>query len=228
MTIKEITPILHRLQEAFIIYEDQHDGEWDRAWYLFSEVFPNINLTKYTRNEALKVMIQRFAYRNVLINQDMIKSFYKLTNKDIKNAMQELVSEGVLIEWDGGFILKSDEDIINEYDSNTISEPIRSVYIMHRNDFLVKSNEYWLKEKYKQEGRDILQYILIDGEWSGVVAGKFKNGPYIIEDIVLDGSLNQEDKDGLKEDIIEAVYRVNSREHSPIQNFCGAKLKKND
>lgn len=31
MLVKEITPVLHRLQEAFLIYEDQYDGEWDRG-----------------------------------------------------------------------------------------------------------------------------------------------------------------------------------------------------
>ena len=33
LLVKQITPILHRLQEAFLIYEDQYDGEWDRAPY---------------------------------------------------------------------------------------------------------------------------------------------------------------------------------------------------
>jgi len=31
LLVKQITPILHRLQEAFLIYEDQYDGEWDRG-----------------------------------------------------------------------------------------------------------------------------------------------------------------------------------------------------
>ena len=31
LLVKEITPALHRLQEAFLIYEDQYDGEWDRG-----------------------------------------------------------------------------------------------------------------------------------------------------------------------------------------------------
>lgn len=39
MLVKQITPILHRLQEAFLIYEDQYDGEWDRGWYKFVEMF---------------------------------------------------------------------------------------------------------------------------------------------------------------------------------------------
>ena len=40
MLVKEITPVLHRLQEAFLVYEDQYDGEWDRSWYRFEEMFP--------------------------------------------------------------------------------------------------------------------------------------------------------------------------------------------
>lgn len=31
MLVKEITPVLHRLQEASLIYEDQYDVEWDRG-----------------------------------------------------------------------------------------------------------------------------------------------------------------------------------------------------
>lgn len=63
MLVKEITPALHRLQEAFLIYEDQYDGEWDRSWYIFSEMFPNVSINKYTKTEALKIILQRFSYR---------------------------------------------------------------------------------------------------------------------------------------------------------------------
>jgi len=215
LLVKDITPALHRLQEAFLIYEDQYDGEWDRAWYQFSEMFPNVNLQKYTRNEALKIILRRFAYRNVLINDDMVKSFYKLTNKDIKVAMSELVNEKVLMPYENFYMLKTDCDLL----ISSTYQTIKSVYVMHRNDFLVKSNEYWLKERYKQSGRDILQYILIDGEFHGVVSGKFKNGPYIIEDIVLD--LSDDERQSRKDEIIEAVYGVNNREHSPIKRYCG-------
>lgn len=43
LLVKQLTPILHRLQEAFLIYEDQYDGEWDRGWYRFGEMFPEVN-----------------------------------------------------------------------------------------------------------------------------------------------------------------------------------------
>ena len=78
LLVKKITPILHRLQEAFLIYEDQYDGEWDRGWYKFGEMFPEVNPDKYTRNEALKIVLQRFAYRIVWSDTAMAKSFYKL------------------------------------------------------------------------------------------------------------------------------------------------------
>ena len=86
---KQITPILHRLQEAFLIYEDQYDGEWDRGWYKFSEMFPEADTDKYTRLEALKIVLQRFAYRIVWFDTAMAKSFYKIPEKEIKQAVNE-------------------------------------------------------------------------------------------------------------------------------------------
>lgn len=209
MLVKEITPVLHRLQEAFLIYEDQYDGEWDRGWYQFSEMFPEVNLDTYTRQEALKILLQRFAYRHVLFDTKMAKSFYKLPEKDIKAAVSELVEEGVLNEVSGGYMLKSDVALL-ENNSFTI-EP--SIFVLHRNDFLVKSNEHWLKETYKDGENDILQYLLIDGEFHGAVLGKFKYGPYILENVVTDIP-------GRKEEIINAVYEINGREN-PIKRFNG-------
>ena len=57
MLVKEITPILHRLQEAFLIYEDQYDGEWDRGWHTFSDLFPDADLGKYTCHEDRKSVV---------------------------------------------------------------------------------------------------------------------------------------------------------------------------
>ena len=93
LLVKHITPALHRLQQAFLIYEDQYDGEWDRGWYRFAEVFPDVNLTRYTRGEALKIILQRFAYRQVLFDAEMARSFYKLPVKEIQAAIAALVAD---------------------------------------------------------------------------------------------------------------------------------------
>lgn len=216
MLVKEITPVLYRLQEAFLIYEDQYDGKWDRGWYKFHEVFPDVDFQKYTKIEALKVILKRFAYRNVLFNADMAKSFYRLPVRDIKTAIAELLRDGEIVELEGGYLLKKDYNLLK----STSFELKQGVFVMHRNDFLVKSNEYYIKEKYKHPEYNILQYILIDGEFRGAVLGHFKNGPYIIEDVIVDPGYETR-----KDAIIQAVYYVNSREKSPIKGFMGKGMR---
>jgi len=154
--VKEITPVLHRLQEAFLIYEDQYDGEWDRGWHKFSEMFSEVDLSKYTRQEALKILLQRFAYRHVYFDVKMAKSFYKLPEKDIKAAVAALADDGILTETENGYLLREDFELLKSYSA----EIPKSVYAMHRNDFLVKSNEHLLKEKYTHSYSDTMYYIL--------------------------------------------------------------------
>ena len=115
LLVKEITPALHRLQEAFLIYEDQYDGEWDRGWYKFVEMFPEVILDKYTRLEALKIVLQRFAYRLVWFDTAMAKSFYKLPEKEIKLAVGDLVAEDILVASDLSYMLKSDAELLESY-----------------------------------------------------------------------------------------------------------------
>ena len=188
LLVKEITPALHRLQEAFLVYEDQYNGEWDRGWYQFSEMFPSVNLKKYTKQEALKTVLQRFAYRQVQFDSAMAKSFYRLPEKEIKSAMAELVSEGILVETEGGWMLASDARLLAAYSP----VPLHFIYALHRNDFLYKSNEHILKDKFKPlyaqlpYDHEPLQYLLIDGEFHGASVGHFRNGPYDLNDVVCD------------------------------------------
>ena len=218
MLVKEITPVLHRLQEAFLIYEDQHDGEWDRGWFKFYEMFPTVNLEKYTRHEALKIILRRFCYRHVIFDVKMAKSFYKLPEKDIKAAVADLVLENILTETKNpdGYILSEDMELLKTYDP-TFSN---SVYAMHRNDFLVKSNEHQLKEKYKHSYPDTLYYLLIDGEFKGAVAGKFRYTPEI-EDIILD--ISQEEAAARKDEILQAVHIMCGGDN-PIRHYQGKNL----
>ncbi|MDD4494341.1 MAG: hypothetical protein PHV32_08350 [Eubacteriales bacterium] len=207
MLVKEITPVLHRLQEAFLVYEDRYDGEWDRGWYKFAETFPKADLQKYTRHEALKIILQHFAYRHVLFDTAMVKSFYKLLEKEIKAAVIELVCDGILCETDDGYMLKSDAEFLQTYKA----PPLHFAYAIHRNDFLYKSNEHILKEWIKPLCKDLpydhepLQYLLIDGEFHGASVGHFRNGPYDLNDIVCD----LPNADERKDEIIKAITNVN-------------------
>ena len=221
LLVKEIAPILHRLQEAFLIYEDQYDGEWDRGWYKFREIFPDVNTEKYTRLEALKIVLQRFAYRLVWFDTAMAKSFYKIPEKEIKLAVAELEKDDILVSVDCGYILQSDMEVLNEYNP----KPMNFVYAIHRNDFLYKANEQMLKELIKplvenlEYDHEPLQYLLIDGEFHGASVGHFRNGPYDLNDIVCDLT----DSEERKEEIIEAIKAVNFGKMP--QRFMGKELQ---
>lgn len=210
--VKEITPALHKLQEAFLIYEDQYDGEWDRSWYLFAEMFPEMNFEKYTKQEAMKLVLQRFAYRQVWFDLNMAKSYYKFPAKELKASLETMVQEQELAEVEGGYMLV--KDVNDGCISDTAADPYMKpcfVYPIHRNDFLYKSNEHWLKEWIKPMVEDLeydhepLQYLLIDGEFHGACVGHFRNGPYDLNDVVCD----LEDALSRKEEILEAIREVN-------------------
>ena len=220
MLVKEITPALHRLQEAFLIYEDQYDGEWDRGWHKFSDMFPDADLQRYTRHEALKIIIKRFAYRIVCFDAKMVKSFYKWTDKDIKAAIAALLEENSIVETNHGYMLPDDAQLLKTYNA----EPQKSILVMHRNDMLVKANDYWLKEKYAHPYPDTLWYLLIDGEFHGAVAGKFRYTPAEVEDIMLD--LPADEAVDRKDDIMQAVLAKGIKDKK-IMRYQGEILQVN-
>jgi len=216
MLVKEITPVLHRLQEAFLIYEDQYDGEWDRGWHKFNDMFPDVDLTKQTRHDSLKTLLRRFSYRHVCFDVKMVKSLYKMPDKDIKVAVAALVEDGVLTVTEHGYILHED---MGSIEKQTSDRP-KSVFAMHRNDFLVKSNEHWLKERYTHEYPDTLYYMMIDGVFRGAVVGKFRYTPEV-EDITLD--LPDNEATARKDEILQAVH-VLCGKNNKIKRYQGELL----
>ena len=222
LLVKEITPALHRLQEAFLVYEDQYDGEWNRGWYRFEEMFPNTDIEKYTKKDALKIVLQRYAYRMVWFDFDMAKSFYKIPGKEIKAAVTELINENILSLFDNGYILRSDLHILDSYSPKDLN----FVYALHRNDVLYKSFEPVLKEQMKKLTEDLeydhepLQYLFIDGEFAGAVVGHFRNGLYDLNDVICTLPNAKERID----EMLDAVRSVNFG-HLP-DRFMGEKIIK--
>lgn len=219
LLVKEITPVLHRLQEAFLIYEDQYDGEWDRGWYRMNELFPDFNPFQYTRAEALRIVLMRFARRMVWFDAAMAKSFYRLPERDIRTTLNALTNDGLLVVRNGGFMIP--EDALMTADAPEIPH---AVFAIHRNDPLYKAQEHLLKEWIKPltnalpYDHEPLQYLLIDGEFRGASVGHFRNGPYDLNDIVCD----LPDAEDRREEILSAVRAVNYGK-SPVR-FMGKEL----
>ncbi len=214
--VKEITPVLHKLQEAFIVYEDQVDSEGDRAWYIFEDEFPEVNLNRHTRVDAIAQIILRFLKMNVFADAAMIKSFYKFTAKDIKAALAQLVSSGsvksIEVDAQSGYILTEDAALLAAQ-----SYPIeKRILILHRYDFLAKSYEHIIKEKYKSEQHDILKYIMADGEFVGAFIGRFTFSGEIIEDVIANAP-------GRESEIVQAIYQTNGDTHQ-IKLYNGKPL----
>jgi hypothetical protein len=219
LLVKKITPELHRLQEAFIVYEDQLDNEWDRGWYLFESEFPEVDLNSYTKKDALKLVLPRAAGLLVFFDEEMLKSYYRLPLKLIKEAVGELVADGRLTACElvgkKGFLLREDKEFL-EGNKPEPYEP--GVILLQRNDFLVRAYADHLKEAYPSQW-DALYYLLVDGEFHGAVAGRFKFGPHVIEDIILD--LQEPEKHRRREEILAAVYKEFDREQSRAKRYDG-------
>ena len=211
LLVKEITPALHRLQEAFLLYEDQYDGGWDRAWYRFREMFPEAKPDRFSRSEALEILLQRFAYRQVVFDAAMVRSFYKLPIREIQAAIASLEARQVLIPCAQGYLLAADAARIPAFLTAHPERAGTGVYALHRNDFLYKSREHQLKAAFEPlyislpYDHEPLQYLLIDGEFHGVVVGHFRNGPYDLNDVVCDLPDAKQHRDA----ILEAVRAVN-------------------
>lgn len=207
LLVKEITPALHRLQEAFLVYEDQSDGEWDRLWHRFDAFFPQMDLEQYGRAEALCTVLLRFVRRMVRVDAGMAKAFYRLPEKELRAALESLAAQGLLLKDDAGYMTPEDAQLLQTYDA----QPLRSVYAVHRSDALYKAQEPALKAWAKQQcaglpyDHEPLQYLLIDGEFCGAVVGHFRNGPYDLNDIVC----SLPDAQERRAEIIKAVKAVN-------------------
>lgn len=209
LLVKEITPVLHKLQEAFLIYEDQYDGDWERGWYRFEEMFPDVDLQKYTKQEAMRIVLQRYAYRMVYFTADMIKNYYKLPVKEIKQCIASMLEDEILDQIEDGYVLKEDCELLEMQER----EVLQTCYLMHRNDILIKSIEPKLKKLYCVPGYEALYYIMIQGEVHGAVMGKYKFGPDIIENVMIEKAFWN-----YKDEVIQKLGTVPGCTESVIQN----------
>lgn len=206
LAAKAITPMLHRLQEMFLVFEDQADSEWDRAWYPFETEFPSLAWPE--REDAIERALLRFVRLHGAADETMARSFFGLPLRDLRAALSALTARGSLLpaaREDGSpvFMLPEDVSLLTEPGD----APPRGVFALHRNDFLVKSFEAVLTPIFKKDGQEPLFYLLIDGAFQGAVIGRFRNGPYDLDDIVL--TLPPEEAESRREEILAAVALVN-------------------
>ena len=196
---KEIMPALHRLQEAFLVYEDQLTTDWERGWYVFASEWPEITVEEERWVPSASEVLLRFLQGHVFATTEQVKDWSGWAGKDVQRLLDGLSARGsvlpVMIDGLGDGWLRAEDAGLP-----AASAP-PTVFMLHKADPLVRSHASELKARY--HGREVLQYLLIDGAFQGAVLGHWRIGPHDVEDIVVE--LPAKEREARREEIIRAV-----------------------
>ena len=214
---KKLMPALHRLQEAFLVFEDQSDSGWDRLWSLLGSAHPEVDLDRRSWEEAAMTVIRRFLQSHVFATFQQLKSWSGFTGRGLTTVLTRLEEEGlapVQVEDLGeGWTCVEDRGL----------EPARmdeSVFLLHQGDPMVLPHTAELKERF--EGLEVLAYLLIDGELTGAVCGHWRIGPHDVEDIVL--TLPRRERMRRKDEVVKEVGRFYHPPGHRILRYTGTSL----
>jgi hypothetical protein len=196
---KQIMPVLHRLQKAFLVYEDQVDTDWDRAWYVFSQEWPDLVIEPGRWETAAREVLRRFFQAHVFVTGEQIKDWSGWSVKDIRHLLKLMQADGDIVSCttDGfgeGWTRAEDASI-------DAPAPSPTVFMLHGGDPLVRACMSELKRRFA--GLEVLRYLLIDGDLRGAVCGHWRIGPHDVDDIVVD--LSPEERAARKAEIVRAV-----------------------
>lgn len=215
---KKIMPALHRLQEAFMVYEDQVDTDWERNWYEFSSEWPDVDLEGENWETSAAQVLIRFLKGHVFATLEQLKDWSRWASRPLVKLVDEMEKSRVLVP---GKIDDLGEGWMRPQDiSLEPSDLPPSVFMLHKSDFLAKSHTSELKRRFG--GQEVLQYLLIDGIFKGAVLGHWRIGPHDVDDIVVE--LPAADRASRREEILDAVSWGYRPPHSHILKYAGKEI----
>jgi hypothetical protein len=218
LLVKQITPALHRLQEAFLVYEDQIDSDWERNWYEFASEWSEIRIEREMWEESAIQVLSSFFYSHVFATLEQIKDWSQLSSKPLVDILQNMEKIGLIIPkfvegFGEGWILAQDISL-------KPSKIESSVFMIHKSDILSRSHTSELKRRFGN--REVLQYLLIDGDFQGSVIGHWRIGPHDVDDIVVE--LPDSELIDRQQEIIKAVSWQYHPPHSRILRYAGKEV----
>ena len=211
---KELMPALHRLQQAFLVAEEQEDDNWERPFGLFPSAWPEVDLEMCSWEQAATEVVKRLLHSQVWLSTAQVCNWSQWPASKVGRLLQQLAAAGEVWRnavkgWGEGWMKAEDQGLAPR-------KPESSVFMLHQADPLVKTHQRQLKEQFPGE---VLQYLLIDGRFSGAVCGHWRIGPHDVEDIVLDLPLRQ--RQARREVILAAVAAQYHPPHSEIRRYAG-------
>ena len=217
---KQIMPALHRLQKAFLVYEDQVDGDWERGWYNFASEWPEIELSDEAFQDAADQVLLRFLEGHVFATREQLKDWSQLPSRSLNGLLQEMENAGLISPKE---ITELGEGWMCSRDGPLTQRDVKpSVLMLHRADYLVRSHASELKRRFGRE--EVLQYLLIDGEFHGAVLGHWRIGPHDVSDIVV--HLPRAQRGIRRNEILAAVARHYRPPRSNILKYAGRTFPK--
>ena len=216
-----VTKILQKFQRAFMVYELQPDKFGEQVWQTFESEWPEFNIKNLDAKEAKKEVIKRFIKNMVVADFNMICDWSRFSKRETKEVLANLEESGIIETIGEGsehlWYLPEDR---GEIFSRMMVRIQPSVHVLHKADYLYRAYESKLKEQYK--GKEILQYILIDGEIKGVIEGHWRIGPHNIENIAV--NISKDEADDRKDEIIAEVSQIYHPPYSNILRYNGEEI----
>lgn len=219
----KISAALQDLQAAFLVYEEQPDTDWDTGWFDFATEWFEVVTDPETTSRAMADAILNFIRAMVQADPGQIRSWSGFPRAAIREALGRLETEGRIarVETALGDGYMTAEDAGRYASRQFPDEPMPCrVFMLDKSDLLVRAHLEELEKRFA--GREILQYLLIDGQFRGAVAGHWRIGPHAVEDIVLD--LDEREAAERKEEILDAVRWGYPPETHPILRYNGCEL----
>lgn len=213
-----ISKAVTRLQGAFLVHADHGDAYDEQLWFYFASEFPDADPFRRTRAEALPEILARFAGNMVFITLASARDWSRLPLRDVTAAVDALLRRHLLTPavsgGTAGWILSADAGLLSSLSGEP---PPPSVFVLHRADYMVRAHESALRERFG--GTGILEYLLIDGRFQGALTGRWRIGPYDVDDIAL--TLPPAERIRRRDEILDAVGRVHSPPGSHILRYDG-------
>lgn len=216
----EVGKALQDLQHAFLLYEQQMDTDWDTGWLVFAEEWFELSEDPESKEQCMMKVLLLFVDAMVFATEGNIKSWSGWPSKTIRHMVSRLIEHNELVVVEIGDMGKG---VIRSTDFNradtitTEQRHKRGIWMLDKSDFLVRAALEDLQSRYK--GMEVLQYLLVDGEFQGGVLGHWRIGPYDVEDIVLDLDLAEAEE--RKAEVIAAVRKVYDPEYHAILRYNG-------
>jgi hypothetical protein len=76
-------PALHRLQSAFLVYEDQTDSDWERSWYDFATEWPEVEIDEGQRPSATIQVLVRFLQTHVFATAEQLADWSRWAKRSL-------------------------------------------------------------------------------------------------------------------------------------------------